>query len=99
MSNIVSITSQGQISIPAKIRRLLDLDTIKKAYLTQENGRIIIDPIKNVIDSAGSLNKYAIKNVSSKDVLSAEKQAIKSVIVKKFQKKTNKNSELITLKP
>lgn len=51
----VTITSQGQISIPAKIRRQLGLDKTKKALLTVEENRVIIEPVKDLLELAGSL--------------------------------------------
>ena len=51
----VTITSQGQISIPAKFRRELGLEKTKKALITKESGRLIIEPVKDLLDLAGSL--------------------------------------------
>lgn len=55
MSYIVSITSQGQISIPAKLRRELGLDKSKKAMVTSEQGKIVIEPVKDFLELGGSL--------------------------------------------
>ena len=41
---IVSITSQGQISIPAKIRKELGFNQHKKAVVTTEKGKMVIEP-------------------------------------------------------
>ena len=41
MTYTVSITSQGQISIPAKLRKRLNLNKNKKALVSEENGQII----------------------------------------------------------
>lgn len=51
----VSITSQGQISIPAPIRRQLDLDRKKKAVVRVERDRVIIEPVRDLLDLGGSL--------------------------------------------
>lgn len=56
----VSITSQGQISIPAKLRRKLRLDKNEKALVSEEDGKIIIEPIKDFLELGGSL-KTTIK--------------------------------------
>lgn len=84
MSQIVSITSQGQISIPAQMRRLLGLDVAKKAYVTHENGKIIIEPIPDFLSLAGSLNSAAFKNKSFKEVELLEKKAINEARAKKY---------------
>lgn len=54
MTYTVSITSQGQISIPAPFRRKLGLDKLKKAVVTEKNGKILIEPVKDLLDLKGS---------------------------------------------
>lgn len=51
----VSITSQGQISIPAKFRRELGLNSGKKAMVSTEGNKIIIEPVKDFLELRGSL--------------------------------------------
>ncbi|MBU0974313.1 AbrB/MazE/SpoVT family DNA-binding domain-containing protein [Patescibacteria group bacterium] len=84
MSQIVSITSQGQISIPAQMRRLLGLDVAQKAYVTHEDGKIIVEPIPDFLVLAGSLNSVAIKNKSVEEIELLEKKAIKEARTKKY---------------
>lgn len=43
----VSITSQGQISIPAKLRRQLGLENGKKALISVEEEKLIVEPIED----------------------------------------------------
>ena len=62
----VSITSQGQISIPAPIRSLLGLDAYKKAVVRVENKTIIVEPISDFMSLKGSLK-------TSKSPLSSRK--------------------------
>ena len=50
----VSITSQGQISIPAKIRRKLNLDRNIKALVSVQNGKVVIEPTKDLLDLQGA---------------------------------------------
>lgn len=60
----VSITSQGQISIPAKFRRELGLESGKKASVSVEDKKLIIEPIKDFLELGGSLktNKKPLSN-------------------------------------
>lgn len=51
----VTITSQGQISIPAQIRRELGLDKTKKALVSVKNKEIVIEPVKDFLELRGSL--------------------------------------------
>ena len=64
MSHIVSITSQGQISIPIKIRRELNLDKTKRAIVSMADGKVIVEPVKDLLELAGSLktNKKPLSN-------------------------------------
>lgn len=54
MSYVVTITSQGQISIPAKIRRESGLDKTRRAYVTSRNGKIIVEPVKDFLELGGT---------------------------------------------
>lgn len=55
MTYTVSITSQGQMSIPAALRRQLGLDKSRKALVTEEKGKLVIEPIKDFLELRGSL--------------------------------------------
>lgn len=60
----VSITSQGQISIPAKIRRTLGLKKRGRALVSEEDGKIIVKPVVDFFDLKGSIktNKPPLTN-------------------------------------
>lgn len=51
----VTITSQGQITIPAKIRRQLGLDKTKKAQVVEQDGKLVIEPVKDLLELGGSI--------------------------------------------
>lgn len=51
----VTITSQGQISIPIELRRQLRLDKTKRALVSSRNGKIIVEPVKDLLELRGSL--------------------------------------------
>lgn len=55
MTYTVSITSQGQISIPAKIRRELGLSKNSKAIVSVRSGEIFVRPVKDFLELRGSL--------------------------------------------
>jgi len=54
MTYTVSITSQGQISIPAKLRKKLGLDKKNQALISESEGRLIIEPVKDVLELEGT---------------------------------------------
>ena len=64
MTYTVSITSQGQISIPTKLRDKLGLNKKGKAFVTEQNGKLIVEPVKNILELRGSLktNKRPLTN-------------------------------------
>jgi len=55
MVYMVSITSQGQISIPSKLRKQIGLDKHKKAIVTADRDRVIITPVRDFLDLKGSI--------------------------------------------
>ncbi|MEK7534608.1 MAG: AbrB/MazE/SpoVT family DNA-binding domain-containing protein [Patescibacteria group bacterium] len=74
MTYTVSITSQGQISIPAKIRRELGLSKTKKAIVSVENGKMTIEPVKDFLELAGSLKNARRAKVSPREMREAFEQ-------------------------
>lgn len=51
----VSVTTQGQISIPAKLRRQLGFDKTRKAKMTLEGDKVLIEPIVDLLELGGSM--------------------------------------------
>jgi len=82
----VSITSQGQISIPAKLRRKLGLNKNKKALVSEKNGQIIIKPATDFLELGGSLHSKAIKGKSIQEIIRLEKEAVGEARAERFKK-------------
>ena len=76
MQQIVSITRQGQITIPASIRRLLGLDKYPKASIRTEGKKIIIETVPNILSLGGLLKDKSFKGKSINDVIELEKKAV-----------------------
>jgi len=87
MQQIVSITSQGQITIPASIRRLLGLNKYPKATVRTENKKIIIEPIPNILAMGGLLKKKAIKGKSIDKIIKLEEKTASKAISEKHLRK------------
>ncbi|OGM18520.1 hypothetical protein A2686_02875 [Candidatus Woesebacteria bacterium RIFCSPHIGHO2_01_FULL_38_10] len=51
----VSITSQGQISIPAKIQKELGFKRPGKALVRVEDGKMVVEQVKDFLELGGSL--------------------------------------------
>lgn len=71
MTYTVSITSQGQISIPAKIRRELGLEKRKNALVSGENGKMVVESIKDLFELGSSLqtNKKLLSNYELHEIV------------------------------
>lgn len=74
MAYTVSITSQGQISIPAKIRRELGLSKKKKAFVSVQDGKMVVEPEKDFLELAGSLKTYKKVKASPSEMRAAFEQ-------------------------
>lgn len=55
MTYTVSITSQGQISIPAKLRRQFGLDKTRKALVSVVDDKIVVEPVRDFLEMGGDL--------------------------------------------
>lgn len=75
MSQLVTITSQGQISIPAKMRRRLGFDKYNKALVKEMKGKLLIEPVQDFLDSAGILKNKALKGIPINQVIKLEEEA------------------------
>ena len=88
----VSITSQKQMSIPVKIWEELGFKPNSKANVFVENKRMVVEPVPDIMDLAGSLHKYAKKGMSIDKIIALEKKAWEKGAVERY-KKTLRNSE------
>jgi AbrB family looped-hinge helix DNA binding protein len=81
MLTIAKITKKGQVTIPKKIREKLKSDVIS---FEVEEGKVVVKPIRSV---AGSLQKYARKEISYKE---AREKAWNEVIRERYGSKDNR---------
>lgn len=87
MNYIVSITSQGQISIPAKIRRELGLENGKKAFVKREGDKLIIEPAMDILEFEGIFKDRAIKGKTIDEIIAMEEKAWEEAAVERYKKK------------
>lgn len=73
MNYVVSITSQGQLTIPKKIRDYFDIDqTATKAVITKVGKKIIVEPKDDFWSLAGSLkSKIKLTDAELKEARTA----------------------------
>ena len=87
MTYLVSITSQGQISIPAPIRRALGFERLKKAMVEVEGKKVIIRPPADVLLLEGIMRSQTKKGKTISQIIKEEKQAYSRAVVEKHQPK------------
>ena len=63
----ISITSQGQISIPAKVQKQLGFKKPSKAILSVERGKMVVEPVRDFLEMGGSL-KTSKHPLSSQEI-------------------------------
>ena len=90
MNYLVSITSQGQISIPVQIRRVLGLSTKKKALVTTDGQRVLIEPVEDIFALKGFLKERAIKGKSIDEIIKIEEKAWEKAAVERYLKSLKK---------
>lgn len=56
MSQIVSITSQGQLTVPKALREALGINGATKAEITRQGNTLIVKPKNDFWSLAGSLS-------------------------------------------
>jgi len=55
MTYTVTITSQGQLSLPAKIRKELGFLKSKKVIVSVQGGKVVLEPVKDLLELGGSI--------------------------------------------
>jgi len=78
MMYTVTITSQGQISIPAPIRRRMGLNRSKRAVVGLVDGKLMVEPVVDLLDLGGvfkSKKKYTREQ---------ERRAMEEAVVEDF---------------
>lgn len=80
MQQIVSITSQGQITIPASMRRKVSLNLFNKALIKTEDNKIVVEPIVDLLSLGGMLKNKAKKQKNIDIVIRLEEKAIAKMV-------------------
>jgi len=58
LPKLATVTSKMQLTIPIRIARKLDLKPGHKVIVAARNGRIVVKPLRSVVEElAGSLNR------------------------------------------
>ncbi|MDP4011386.1 MAG: hypothetical protein Q8P72_04125 [Candidatus Roizmanbacteria bacterium] len=82
-----TVTSQGQITIPAKLRRELDLDRATLSITKNSKGNIEIEKVPDLMNLYGALYDKRIRNKSYEQIAKIEKEAIEKAVVDRYHRK------------
>ncbi|MBM3209290.1 AbrB/MazE/SpoVT family DNA-binding domain-containing protein [Candidatus Shapirobacteria bacterium] len=82
---LMTITSQGQITIPADFRQYLGLGEKTKAVVEIEDDRLIIEPIPDLFSLEGSLRRKAKKGKEITKIIEEEEAAVAEAIAKNYR--------------
>ena len=85
MPYTVAITSQGQISIPVTLRQKLGLEKNTRAFVTEQDGKLIVEPVKDFLQLRGSI-KTNKKPLSNKQLHEIVAHAVTAKYAQKFKK-------------
>ncbi len=80
MQQIVTITNQGQITIPASMRRAISLDLYNKAMVKIEDKMIMIEPIVDLLSLGGMLINKSKKQKNIGKIIELEEKIISKMI-------------------
>ena len=71
MTYVLSVTSQGQISIPAKLRRKYGINMNSKVILSEELDKLTLEPVADFLSLKGSLksDKKPLSNMELEEVV------------------------------
>lgn len=56
MQSITTVTQKGQITLPVGIRNVLNIKSYDQVTVTLDKQRIIVKPVVDVLDMAGSIS-------------------------------------------
>ncbi len=69
--NISTVSSKGQITLPAKARRVVGIRPCDRVMIEVEDDRIVIRPIKDFMELAGFLGEAHTPLRERKDMIGA----------------------------
>lgn len=87
MTQVVSLTRQGQISIPAKMLKMHKVKKPDKVMIKVVDTGWLVEPMPDIMSLGGALHKYAIKGKGIEEIMELEEQAIEMAMKDKYGSK------------
>lgn len=98
MSFTLTVTSQGQVSIPAKLRKLWNLTGGKQITLTLKNEKVaVIEPAIDILEHVKTIEERPSinKGLTLGQIALKEKQAIEEGYLNHYLKKEKRSKDKI----
>ena len=92
-NTLVTVTSQGQITIPISIRRLLGIEQESSVVIGVEQNTIILEKPKDIFSRLGVYKNKRLKNKTFDQVLELESKAFEDGITAKYKKLADHNEK------
>jgi AbrB family looped-hinge helix DNA binding protein len=86
MDSVISITSQGQMSIPARVREKLGFRAPGAAMISVVNNKLVLEPVTDILELKGILKDRALKGKTIDEIIKIEKKAAREYVKKKYKK-------------
>lgn len=91
MTYTIAITSQGQMSLPATIRKLVGFSQPGTATVRIQGDGVFIKPTRDIVSLAGILHDkiklpHGYDKMSTQEIIDAEKKSYKNAVVKHYEK-------------
>ena len=90
MQQIVSLTSQGQISIPRKMLRHHNITKSGKVMIVPTKTGWAVEPVADFWSLRGVFHDKVIKNKSIEEVIKLEKKAMGEAMAKEYKVKLSR---------
>ncbi len=70
------VTKKAQVILPAELRKQLHIEPGKPARFGRSERGIVMEPIQDIVDSAGELSKFASSSDVMNDLLEVEEEGL-----------------------
>ncbi len=71
------VTKKGQVTLPSKMRKSFHIETGKSVQFEESDRGILVKPVRDIVDSAGALSKFATAEEMIKELLESRKKSFR----------------------
>ncbi len=68
------VTKKGQVTVPAQLRKQFHIEVGKSVEFEKSADGIVMKPVRDIIDSAGELSKFASSTDMIRDLIQSRKR-------------------------